>query len=120
MKTEIKITVRAYAVEIRDERTGEKMKETIVLDKAMLQAGAMVGLGDEDIIFRLYNRKGYRVLEIGKPVKADLSVDLLELYWDQTLPEPESLADIERSLGIPENERIFTPRQDIERKGENS
>ena len=94
------------------------MKDTIVLDKAMLQAGAMVGLGDEDIIFRLYNRKGYRVLEIGKPVKADLSVDLLELYWDQTLPEPESLADIERSLGIPENERIFTPRQDIERKGE--
>lgn len=120
MKTEIKITVRAYPVEIRDERNGEILRDTLVLDKAMLQAGAMVGLGDEDIIFRLYNRKGYRVLEIGKPVKADLSVDLLELYWDQTLPEPESLADIERSLGIPENERIFTPRQDIERKGENS
>ena len=118
MKTEIKITVRAYPVEIRDERNGEILRDTLVLDKAMLQAGAMVGLGDEDIIFRTYNRKGYRVLEIGKPVKADLSVDLLELYWDQTLPEPESLADIERSLGIPENERIFTPRQDIERKGE--
>ena len=83
MKTEIKITVRAYPVEIRDERTGEKMKDTIVLDKAMLQAGAMVGLGDEDIIFRLYNRKGYRVLEIGKPVKADLAVDLEQLYREQ-------------------------------------
>ena len=85
MKTEKMITVRAYPVEIRDERTGEKMKDTIVLDKAMLQAGAMVGLGDEDIIFRLYNRKGYRVLEIGKPVKADLVVDLAELYHKQLL-----------------------------------
>lgn len=83
MKTEKMITVRAYPVEIRDERTGEKMKDTVVLDKAMLQAGAMVGLGDEDIIFRLYNRKGYRVFEIGKPVKADLMVDLEQLYREQ-------------------------------------
>lgn len=87
MTTEIKITVRAYPVEIRDERTGEKMKDQIVLDKAMLQAGAMVGLGDEDIIFRLYNRKGYRVLEIGKPVKLELTVDLEELYNKQVRME---------------------------------
>lgn len=80
MKTEIMITVRAYPVQIRDERTGEKMEDTIVLDKVMLQAGAMVGLGDEGIIFRLYNRKGYRVLKIGNPVKADLSVNLDDLY----------------------------------------
>lgn len=83
MKIEIKITVRAYPVEIRDERTGEKMDDTIVLDKAMLQAAAMVGMGDEDLIYRLYNRKGYGVLEIGKPLKADLEVDLLELYKGQ-------------------------------------
>ena len=83
MITETRITVRAYPVEIRDERTGEKMKDTIVLDKAMLQAGAMVGLGDEDIIYRLYNRKGYRVFEIGKPVKKDLVVDLEQLYREQ-------------------------------------
>ena len=83
MITETRITVRAYILEIRDERTGERRKDTIVLDKAMLQAGAMVGLGDEDIIYRLYNRKGYRVLEIGKPVKADLVVDLLELFLEQ-------------------------------------
>lgn len=93
MKTEIKITVRAYPVEIRDERTGEKMKDQIVLDKAMLQAGAMVGLGDEDIIFRIYNRKGYRVKEIGKPVKADLTVNLEDLYSKQA-----SVARMERLL----------------------
>lgn len=94
MKTETMITVRAYPVEIRDERTGEKMKDTIVLDKAMLQAGAMVGLGDEDIIFRLYNRKGYRVLEIGKPVKKDLTVDLKRLYWIQELQKLEQEAEV--------------------------
>ena len=87
MTTEIKITVRAYPVKIRDERTGEKMNDQIVLDKAMLQAGAMVGLGDEDIIFQLYNRKGYRVLEIGKPGKLELTVDLEELYNKQVRME---------------------------------
>lgn len=80
MKTEKMITVRAYPVEIRDERTGEKMKDTIVLDKDMLRAAAAIGMGDEDLIYRLYNRKGYRVFEIGKPVKADLSVNLDDLY----------------------------------------
>lgn len=85
MTTEIKITVRAYPVEIRDERTGEKMKDQIVLDKATLQAGAAVGMGDGDIIYRLYNRKGYRVLEIGNPVKLELTVDLEDLYNKQAL-----------------------------------
>lgn len=120
MKTEIKITARAYPVQIRDERTGEKQSDTIVLDKARLQAAAMVGMSDRDLIYRLYNRQGFRVEEIGEPAKADLVVDMEYLYWDQTLPELESLADIERSLGIPENERVFTPHKDAERKGESS
>ena len=43
MKTEIKITVRAYPVEIRDERTGEKMKDTIILDKDSPLAKILLG-----------------------------------------------------------------------------
>lgn len=84
MKTEIKIAVRAYQVKIKDERTGEKTTDTIVLDKARLQAGAMVGLGDEDIIYRIYNRQGYRVLEVDHPDKMEITVDLHELYYEQT------------------------------------
>lgn len=84
MKTEKMITVRVYPVEIRDERTGEKMKDTIVLDKDMLRAAGAIGMGDEDLIYRLYNRKGYRVFEIDKPVKADLMVDLERLYREQS------------------------------------
>ena len=82
MKTAIKITVRAYHVDIRDMRTGEVQKDTIVVTKEMLQSAALLGMTDEDIIYRLYNRQGYRVLSIDKPVKAELPVDLYELYHD--------------------------------------
>ena len=83
MKTEIKIPVRAYPVELKDTRTGERITDTIVLEKSRLQAGAMFDLGDEDIICRIYNRQGYRVLEIGKPDKMELTVDLQQLYANQ-------------------------------------
>lgn len=82
MKTEIKIAVRAYPVIIKDERTGEKSTDTIVLEKARLQAGAMLGMGDEDIIYRLYNRQGFRVLEVGQPVKREITVDLGRAFND--------------------------------------
>lgn len=87
MKTEIKIPVRAYTVELKDTRTGERITDTIVLEKSRVQAGAMFDLGDEDIIYRIYNRQGYRVLEIGKPQKVELSVDLGKLYASQTRME---------------------------------
>ncbi|MBE6714891.1 MAG: hypothetical protein E7575_06395 [Ruminococcaceae bacterium] len=80
MKSEIKIPVRAYSVKIRDERTGEKMDDTIIMEKAKLQAGAMVGLGDEDIIYRLYNRQGFRVLQIGEVHKTIITIDLNQAY----------------------------------------
>lgn len=80
MKTEIQIPVRVYAVRIKDTRTGEAKEDTIVLEKSRLQAGALFELGDEDIIYRIYNRQGYRVLEIAKPFKMELTVDLLDLF----------------------------------------
>ena len=105
MKTEIKITARAYPVQIRDERTGEKQSDTIVLDKARLQAAAMVGMSDRDLIYRLYNRQGFRVEEIGEPAKADLTVDLLEVYQKMLndglhdgLPEIMTLNEMEKEL----------------------
>ena len=83
MKTEIKITVRAYPVKIRDERTGEKMDDTIVLSKQKIQAVATIGMSDRDLIFRLYNRQGYHVLDVGRPKKEEIIVDLLELFEGQ-------------------------------------
>ena len=84
MKTEVKIQVRAYTVTIRDERSGEAKADTIVLDKARLQAAQLVGMNDEDLIYRTYNRQGYRVLNIVKPPrKMELTVDLEKLAAEQ-------------------------------------
>lgn len=80
MKTEVKIQMRAYTVTIRDERSGETKADTIVLDKARLQAAHLVGMNDEDLIYRTYNRQGYRALSIVKPPrKMELTVDLEKL-----------------------------------------
>lgn len=80
MNMEIKIPVRVYQVTVKDTRTGEVMQDEIVLEKSRIQAGALFDLGDEDIICRIYNRKGYRVQEIGKPHKVELTVDLKTVY----------------------------------------
>ena len=91
MKTEINITVRAYPVELLDERTGKKVPDTIVLDKARLQAGAMVGMDDKDIIYRIYNRQGYKVLSIDKPDKVEITVDLYDAYFKAVMPGIDTL-----------------------------
>ena len=84
MKTEIKIQARVYAVTIRDERTGETKEDTIVLEKTRIQAIQLVGMNNEDLIFRAYNRKGYRVLDIAKPPrKVELTVELEKLAREQ-------------------------------------
>ena len=83
MKTEVKIQVRAYPVELRDHRTSETSADMIVLTKEMLQAAGLIGLTDEDLIYRAYNRKGYKVLEIGVVHKQEITVDLYQLYFDK-------------------------------------
>ena len=85
MKNEIKIPVRAYSVTLRDTRSGEILNDTIVLEKSRIQAAALFDMGDEDIICRTYNRKGYRVLDISKPQKVELAVDLNKLYEEQVV-----------------------------------
>ena len=85
MISEIKIPVRVYTVTLKDTRTGEVRKDRIILEKSRLQAGALFDLGDEDIICRIYNRQGYRVLEIDKPHKVELTIDLKRAYYIQML-----------------------------------
>lgn len=87
MKTEVKIQVRAYPVGLKDHRTGETCSDIIVLSKEMLQAAGLIGMTDEDLIYRAYNRKGYKVLKIGAVRKNEIAVDLNQLYKDQTVQE---------------------------------
>ena len=83
MKNTIAVQVRVFSTVIRDERTGEKMADEIAITKDRLNAAREIGIGSEDLIYRLYNRRGYRVLDIKPPAKAELEVDLLELYHEQ-------------------------------------
>lgn len=80
MKTEITIQARAFPVVIQDQRTGDERSDLIVLDKSMLQAAEIVEQSSKELIYRLYNRQGFKALEIGKPVKCEIRVNLEELY----------------------------------------
>ena len=76
MKNEITIQVRTYPVTIRDQRTGDQREDILPLDKRQLQAAQLVGQSCNELIYRIYNRQGFRVLDIGKPIKREVRVDL--------------------------------------------
>ena len=80
MRNEITIQVRAFPVLIEDARTGERSSDMLVLSKEQLQAAQLVGQSSKELIYRMYNRRGYKVLEIGKPDKHGLALDLTTRY----------------------------------------
>lgn len=79
MNNVINIAVRTFLVTIVDDRTGKESRDAIVLTKQQLQAAQDVGQSSKELIYRRYNRLGYRVLDIGKAEKRILTVDLNEL-----------------------------------------
>lgn len=91
MKNEITLNLRRYPVKVRDDRSGDARDSYITLDKSQFQACQLVGQSSTDLIYRLYNRKGYTVLEIGKPIKLPVTVDLDKL-WRRYTDEQEDRA----------------------------
>lgn len=81
MKTNISIEARRFPVTLRDERTGEIIQSSIILDKQRLQAAQLVGQSSKELIHRFYNRQGFRLLEIGTPERRSLNLSLEDL-WD--------------------------------------
>lgn len=78
MKNVITIQARICMVMVRDERTGEEFSDLIALDKAQLQAAQTVGQSYKELIYRIYNRRGFKVLEIGGVRKKAVTFDLTE------------------------------------------
>lgn len=76
MKNEITIQARTFPVTVRDQRTGEQREDILSLDKRQLQAAQLVGQSSKELIHRIYNRQGFYVLNIGKPIKREIRVDL--------------------------------------------
>lgn len=56
MKTYMEINIRVFPVKIRDERTGLKTEDTIVLEKPRLQAAQLVEIDSKELIRRIYNQ----------------------------------------------------------------
>lgn len=81
MKTNISIEARRFPVTLRDERTGEIIQSSIILDKQRLQAAQLVGQSSKELIHRFSNRQGFRVLEISMPERRSLNLSLEDL-WD--------------------------------------
>ena len=79
MKTTIRLTLRRFHVVIKDQRTGEVSNDTITFDRRTLNAAGLVGQSSAELIYRHYNRQGYKVLDVGEADKLNVSVDLSEL-----------------------------------------
>lgn len=84
MNTTKTVKLLPYTVTLRDGRTGEITTDTIVLDKDAVRLCQSYGMDGPALLHRVYNARGYRVLDVtGHRCKA-VSVDLLELYQRTT------------------------------------
>ena len=90
MNTTFDLVVRAFPVKIVDTRTGEEQTDTIVLDKQRLQAAQLIGESSKEIIERIYQRNGYKVLDIGKPDKLTVKMNLDRIYEELVADEKRS------------------------------
>lgn len=82
---EMTLYLRRFAVTVRDERTGETREDHINISKGQLQAAQVCGQSSKELIYRHYNRKGFKVLDIGKAEKKAVGVDLDKLYQAVTV-----------------------------------
>lgn len=83
MKNKITITVRNFPVLAHDHRTGKEEAITVPATKEQLRAAQLVGQSSKELIERLCEKQGYTVLEIGKPSKVAVTVDLDKLVEQQ-------------------------------------
>ena len=79
MKSEIVLNLRQFPVLAHDHRTGQEEAITVTVAKQQLQAAQIVGQSSRELIERLCERQGYSVIEIGKPDKLVVTLDLDKL-----------------------------------------
>lgn len=79
MKVEIHL-LRFY-VRVWDPEKEENREEPITLTKDQLRAAGMIGLSSKEIITRMCERWGFKVLEIGKAERRTIGFNLNAL-WD--------------------------------------
>jgi hypothetical protein len=81
MKSVIMMEVRRFPVLVVKQDNQEPYARHIVLTKNQLQAAQTVGQSSKELIQRICKKQGYKVLEIGKPEKRSIALDL-DFLWD--------------------------------------
>ncbi len=84
MKTETKISAIAYDVELVDLRTREHIADRIVLERSWIDVLNKMDISDRDLIAQTYAKKGYYLLKMTTKKKVSLTVDLEQLYREQS------------------------------------
>ena len=81
MSNVIKIEARRFPVTIKELATGIVGMDEITLTKEQLQAAQITLQSSKELITRMYERDGFEVLEIGKPERRTLEIDV-GFLWD--------------------------------------
>ena len=76
MKTSITLTLRVFPVIVENTETQEVKKDVVVLTKEHLRAAQLVGQSSKELVTRICANEGYRIVEIGKPAKRDVTFNL--------------------------------------------
>ena len=76
MKNVVTIEARKFPVTAKSKDGTSILYDKLVLSKQQLQAAQLVGQSSKELIYRIYERNGYIVLDIGRAEKKSLSVDL--------------------------------------------
>ena len=79
MKSEIVLNLRQFPVLAHDHRTGQEEAITVTVTKDQLRAAQIVGQSSNELVERMLERQGYSVIEIGKPDKLAVTLDLDKL-----------------------------------------
>lgn len=76
------VTISALRFPVTVQR-GENDTDVIpvILTKEQLRAAQTVGESSKELIHRICERMGYKVLDIGKAERKTFEIDLAEMWW---------------------------------------
>ena len=80
MKNVITVEARRFPLLVVKQDNQEVYARHIVVTKEQLQATQLVGQSSKELIYHLCARQGYTVLEIGKPEKRSIRIDLAAVW----------------------------------------
>ena len=77
----IQVPALRFPVTLQPDGCSEKINWHIVLTKDQLNAAQMVGQSSKELIERIFSRNGFTVLNIEKPLRKTLEINLETEWW---------------------------------------